>query len=192
MLGQELETRSVCHIVLVQLAQHLGINGITTASTTRSTPKMICINPALAILGILLENAERSSMSKFSIALAGFLLSATGAAAQDVDLGAELYDLHCAVCHGLEAKGGGPLAPALLLQPPSLRDMTARHGAFPTARIVRRIDGRDPLVSHGSPMPVYGEFFEGEDVVIKNQAGQPIMTSKPIVDLLEYLKTIQE
>ncbi len=114
------------------------------------------------------------------------------AQAQDTEAGAELYDLHCAVCHGAEARGNGPLAPALLLQPPGLRDLTERHGAFPTLRVVSRIDGRDPLVSHGSPMPVYGPFFEGDDAAMKTESGQPIMTSQPIVDLVAYLKEIQE
>jgi hypothetical protein len=54
-----------------------------------------------------------------------------------------------------------------------------------------RIDGRDPLTSHGSPMPVYGDFFEGWDVAVKSETGQPIMTSLPIVDLLAYLGSVQ-
>ncbi len=113
--------------------------------------------------------------------------------AQDAKAGAALYDLHCSVCHGLDARGGGPLAPALLLQPPNLRTLASRHeGVFPVARIVSRIDGRDPLVSHGSPMPVYGEFFEGDDTALKAETGQPIMTSKPVVDLVAYLEGVQE
>jgi hypothetical protein len=55
-----------------------------------------------------------------------------------------------------------------------------------------RIDGRDPLVSHGSMMPVYGDFFEGTDVATKAETGQPIMTSQPIVDLLAYLQSLQQ
>jgi mono/diheme cytochrome c family protein len=113
--------------------------------------------------------------------------------AQDAAAGAALYDLHCSVCHGLDARGDGPLAPALLLQPPNLRTLAARHdGRFPVARVVARIDGRDPLVSHGSPMPVYGEFFEGDDTALKAETGQPIMTSRPVVDLVTYLEGVQE
>ncbi|GGX44256.1 hypothetical protein GCM10007385_10250 [Tateyamaria omphalii] len=85
------------------------------------------------------------------------------------------------------------MRPALLLQPPSLRDLAARNdGTFPIIRVVSRIDGRDPLVSHGSPMPVYGWYFEGEDTAIKAETGQPILTSQPIVDLMAYLESIQE
>ncbi|MEX0309240.1 MAG: cytochrome c, partial [Tateyamaria sp.] len=111
----------------------------------------------------------------------------------DVGTGATLYHRHCATCHGTEARGDGPMRPALLLQPSNLRKLTAdNNGTFPIARVVSRIDGRDPLVSHGSPMPVYGWYFEGEDTALKAENGQPILTSKPIVDLMAYLESIQE
>lgn len=118
--------------------------------------------------------------------------SATTGQAQDADVGKVLYDRHCAACHGPEARGDGPLAPALELEPPSLRNMRELHGMFLTERIVTRIDGRDPIVSHGLPMPIFGQFFEGEDTAVKTETGQPVITSRPIVDLLTYLKTIQE
>lgn len=115
------------------------------------------------------------------------------ALAQDISTGATLYQRHCATCHGVDADGKGPMRPALLLQPPSLLDLAARNdGTFPIIRVVSRIDGRDPLVSHGSPMPVYGWYFEGEDTAIKAETGQPILTSQPIVDLMAYLQSIQE
>jgi len=113
--------------------------------------------------------------------------------AQDVDAGAAMYQRHCATCHGLDGRGDGPMRPALILQPANLRALAAENdGTFPIARVVSRIDGRDPLVSHGSPMPVYGWYFEGEDTALKAETGQPILTSQPIVDLMAYLQSIQE
>ncbi|MEX0310567.1 MAG: cytochrome c, partial [Tateyamaria sp.] len=47
--------------------------------------------------------------------------SALPALAQDVGTGATLYHRHCATCHGTEARGDGPMRPALLLQPSNLR-----------------------------------------------------------------------
>ncbi len=114
------------------------------------------------------------------------------ASAQDVETGAELYQHYCATCHGLDATGHGPMAGVLVIQPTNLRALADADGVFPTARVVARIDGREPLVSHGSPMPVYGPYFEGNDTAIKTPEGQPILTSKPIVDLVAYLKTLQE
>lgn len=128
----------------------------------------------------------------FLVFVPAMLLFQTPALAQDAKVGAALYDLHCSVCHGLEGRGKGPLAPALLLQPPSLHDLAQRKGAFPMERVVTRIDGRDPLVSHGSPMPIYGPFFEGDDTPLKTETGQPIMASRPIADLVAYLLQIQE
>lgn len=131
-------------------------------------------------------------MKKTCTLLLALLAIQNTAMAQDAAIGAALYETHCAVCHGLEARGNGPLAPALTLQPPSLRDLLQRHDHFPLERVISRIDGRDPLVSHGSPMPVYGPFFEGDDTALKTDNGQPILTSRPIADLVAYLKKIQD
>ena len=127
-----------------------------------------------------------------SLALAfGFLSGA--AIAQDAATGAEIYARHCATCHGADADGNGPMAPALVLQPPDLTRLTERNtGTFPMTRVVTRIDGRDPLVSHGSPMPVYGDFFEGEELSLKTETGQPILTSPAVVDLVAYLMALQK
>ena len=112
---------------------------------------------------------------------------------EDAKNGKQVFETHCAVCHGLGAYGDGPMAPALLVQPTDLSQLTAQNGGvFPIARIVMRIDGRDPLVSHGSMMPVYGSFFDIDSVPLKAETGQPIMTSSPVVDLLAYLRTLQE
>lgn len=106
--------------------------------------------------------------------------------------GEELYQVHCATCHGLEMTGHGPMAGVLLIPPADLTTLETRNsGVFPLFRVIKRIDGRDPLVSHGSPMPVYGDFFEGRDVMLKTDAGQPIATSRPVSDLVAYLRAHQ-
>lgn len=123
----------------------------------------------------------------------GLTLLAAPALASDPLAGEDLYMNHCATCHGIEATGQGPMAGVLMIAPVDLTHLAAGNdGVFPTVRVAFRIDGRDPLVSHGSPMPVYGPFFEGEDVSLKAPNGQPILTSKPIADLLAYLETLQE
>ena len=115
------------------------------------------------------------------------------AAAQDAAAGAALYLQHCATCHGAAATGGGPMAPVLLVQPKDLTRLAAENvGIFPLERVVARIDGSDPLVSHGSAMPIYGEAFAGDDTMIKTPAGQPLMTSRSIADLAVFLAGIQQ
>lgn len=111
----------------------------------------------------------------------------------DAVTGEALYRAHCAVCHGIEATGQGPMVTVLVVQPANLTTLVSRYGGvFPLERVAARIDGRDPLVSHGSSMPVYGQFFQGRDVVLKTEAGQPLMTSQPIADLVAWLKVIQK
>lgn len=121
----------------------------------------------------------------------GMAAVASQAMAQNVETGAELYGHYCATCHGIDATGHGPMAGVLIIQPTDLTQLAGEDGVFPTARVVARIDGRDPLVSHGSPMPVYGPYFEGQDTSMKTPDGQPILTSQPIVDLVAYLQTLQ-
>jgi mono/diheme cytochrome c family protein len=76
--------------------------------------------------------------------------------------GPALYTAHCAVCHGKDGKGGGPLAKSLKVAPPDLRRIAMRNGGkFPMARIQRIISGEEPLpAGHGTrEMPVWGPIF---------------------------------
>ncbi|WP_425043946.1 c-type cytochrome [Primorskyibacter sp. S87] len=130
--------------------------------------------------------------SQLPLAATLMLAMTSPAVAQDPEVGADLYRTHCATCHGVDGAGDGPMAGVLVVPPADLTLLSAGNdGVFPTERVVKRIDGRDPLVSHGSPMPVYGFFFEGNDKATKTPTGQPVLTSAPIVDLLEYLQTLQ-
>ncbi len=126
------------------------------------------------------------------IAGAVFAVSGSAALAQEVERGGEYYRTNCATCHGVEATGQGPMAGVLLIKPTDLTRLAADNGGvFPTGRVIRRIDGRDPLVSHGSPMPIFGRFFEGRDVVLRAEDGRPVVTSEAIADLVAWLRVRQ-
>ena len=113
--------------------------------------------------------------------------------AQDIETGRGHYLEHCAACHGLDIDGKGPMAGVMIIKPKDLTVLQAENGdVFPLERVIKRIDGRDPLVAHGSPMPVYGHFFEGGAAAMKTQSGQPIMTSRAIADLVAYLQEAQQ
>lgn len=132
-------------------------------------------------------------MTKMLPLLAAFIFTSGPLYAQDIEVGRQIYDDQCAICHGGDADGRGPTSPTLSLQPTNLTQLSATNGGvFPTIRVVYRIDGRDPLVAHGSPMPVFGEFFDGQSTALKTPAGQPILTSQPIVDLVSWLESIQQ
>ena len=46
--------------------------------------------------------------------------------------GAELFKTYCAVCHGIDAKGNGPMAKSLKTAPADLTRIAARNrGSFP-------------------------------------------------------------
>jgi len=122
-----------------------------------------------------------------------FALLGAPLAAQDADQGGMLYGWYCAACHGAAADGAGPMAPVLLVQPTDLRKLTSQAGGtFPLIRVAQRIDGRDPLVSHGSAMPVYGPLFQGNEVALANTSGQPVLMDRAVADLILYLQEIQE
>jgi mono/diheme cytochrome c family protein len=76
--------------------------------------------------------------------------------------GPALYKEYCAVCHGSDARGNGPMAAALKVPPPDLTRIAERNGGmFPIARVERIISGEEPLPSgHGTrEMPVWGPIF---------------------------------
>jgi hypothetical protein len=76
--------------------------------------------------------------------------------------GPELYKAYCAVCHGKEAKGDGPMAPSLKIAVADLTRIASRnHGKFPLTRIEKIISGEEQLpAGHGTrTMPVWGPVF---------------------------------
>lgn len=129
-------------------------------------------------------------LSVLSLAVA---LSASATLADgDAATGEALYDRYCAACHGAEATGHGPMRAVLTVQPSDLTALSAGNdGVFPMERVVKRIDGRDPLVAHGSQMPVYGDFFDGDGASLRTESGQPVITSTPVADLVAYLQNLQ-
>lgn len=76
--------------------------------------------------------------------------------------GVSLYVAYCASCHGRDATGNGPAAPALKTPPPDLTTLTERHGGkFPRELVEQTILGEDvSAIAHGSrEMPVWGPIF---------------------------------
>ena len=131
-------------------------------------------------------------MKTVAVLLTGLSL-ALPAHAGDAARGGELYVTFCSTCHGSEGRGDGPMAPILAILPADLTGLAARAGgAIPVSAVAAKIDGRDPLLAHGGPMPLFGEFFDGESAAIKTETGQPLLTSPEIVDLLAFLETVQE
>jgi len=75
--------------------------------------------------------------------------------------GKDLFKSYCASCHGLDAKGHGPMAASLKIPPSDLRRISIRnHDTFPMMRIEKIIAGEESPAGHGSSeMPVWGPIF---------------------------------
>ena len=111
----------------------------------------------------------------------------------DANAGEGYFARYCAACHGMEAKGDGPMQEILTVPAPDLSVLSAGNdGAFPLIRVLRQIDGRDPMLAHGGEMPLFGDLFSFQDAVIAAPTGQPIVTAQPIADLVAWLESVQE
>jgi mono/diheme cytochrome c family protein len=105
--------------------------------------------------------------------------------------GKQLYQRFCGACHGVEARGDGPVASYFKVAPPDLTRLAHRHGGqFPAAQVRRTIDGSSKLLPHGeSSMPVWGlEFMlaSGSTPDARQRADEIISR------LVDYLASIQE
>jgi mono/diheme cytochrome c family protein len=104
--------------------------------------------------------------------------------AEDIGLGKSNYDSSCAVCHGQDGKGNGPLSPELRTRPPDLTLIAKNNGGvFPTEVLRQIIDGRRTIRAHGTyEMPVWGLAFQsGPEDVIRSR----------LLAIIDYLRTIQ-
>jgi mono/diheme cytochrome c family protein len=146
----------------------------------------------------VLERPHARASARRLLVLAGLTLTAVlggcESAAQPFGLedlsGAELFERFCGACHGSEARGDGPVAKSLATPVPDLTRIAERHGGeFPAEAIRETIDGRSPVLAHGTrTMPVWGyEFWveEGADITAERDARELIRR------LVAYLESIQ-
>lgn len=101
--------------------------------------------------------------------------------------GPALYATYCAVCHGTEGKGNGPMAKALRVAPPDLTRLAARNGGkFPVSRVQKIIASKEPVpAGHGTrEMPVWGPIFS--QIAWDQDLGQI-----RVYNLAQYLEKMQ-
>ncbi|NDR56036.1 cytochrome c [Aliiruegeria sabulilitoris] len=129
---------------------------------------------------------------KVAVLLSALLIPAS-VQAMDAEAGKALFQRYCATCHGGTGAGDGPTARIISVAPTALTELSAANGGvFPFSRVIRRIDGRDMIVAHGSPMPIYGAFFEGDEPVWVPSDDGEIEASPPVIAIARYLEGIQE
>lgn len=102
--------------------------------------------------------------------------------------GQQMFVTYCAVCHGKDAKGGGPAASALRTPPPDLTTLTARNnGKYPELRVYGLIRGDVDMPAHGSKdMPVWGRVFQS----MSHDNGAE--TQMRVSNITAYIKTLQQ
>lgn len=112
------------------------------------------------------------------------------------DLGKKEYDLHCNICHGVDAKGNGFLRASLKVEPPDLTVLAKKNGGvFPAERITGVIDGRVQIASHGSgDMPVWGTRYavNAAEHFFDAPYDQEAYVHAHVLLLVDYLNRIQE
>ena len=118
-------------------------------------------------------------IAKLLILIVGFFaLVGTQVFAQkegDVERGKKLFMNYCASCHGVDAKGRGPVASSLKKQPTDLTRLQ-KGPKFPTSEVTGKISGSLLTPVHGKrDMPVWGLIFSQQD----------------ITNLVKYLESIQ-
>jgi mono/diheme cytochrome c family protein len=120
-------------------------------------------------------------------------VGAVSAQEPDSKLGQDLYMSYCMQCHGVDAKGDGPMAEMIAINTPDLSSLAERNdGTFPTEVVARQIDGRAPMLAHGGDMPIFGPFLESDrNVALRLHSGQTMMVGLPMANLVVYLESIQ-
>ena len=97
-----------------------------------------------------------------------------------------MFRAYCASCHGIDAKGTGPAAPALKARVPDLTLLSVRNlGRFPAAHVREVIVGEQVVAAHGSrEMPIWGPIFHQVE-------GDQDWGNVRLENLVKYLASIQ-
>ncbi len=114
-------------------------------------------------------------------------------------LGKAQFDQHCAVCHGLQGAGDGPLADLLTVPAENLATLAQRNGGrFPRLDVYQAIDGRRGIRAHGTDqMPIWGNRFNADaleavlDKNIPHDVNVEEIVHGRIMSLVHYIETLQ-
>ena len=107
-----------------------------------------------------------------------------------VEAGRLIFAAFCPACHGVHAKGDGPVAASLRTPPADLTHIVARRGSFDSARIASFIDGRARIGAHGaSDMPVWGRIYDDRNEAMLSD--ETLLSPSMIFDVVAYLESIQ-
>lgn len=134
---------------------------------------------------------SRLLLAATTAALALALIPAPSSAEEEHE-GRRDYLNNCAVCHGAEGIGNGPMAELFDPPPINLTLLSKNNGgSFPFQRVFDSIDGREEVKAHGTrQMPVWGEAFQVTEDDPYGPGGEYIVAGR-ILLLAHYLRSIQ-
>ena len=117
--------------------------------------------------------------------LSALVIASPASAQPNVERGQNSFVLNCAVCHGMDGRGNGPLADALKTAPADLTQLAGKNGGeFPSSKVSDVIRNGGAVLGHGSAdMPAWGLYFGAK--------GKPEVARSRIEDLVRYLESIQ-
>ncbi len=114
------------------------------------------------------------------------------------DIGKREYEANCAVCHGPEGKGDGPIAQLLKVPVPTLTTLRQENkGVFPFRQVYGMIDGRTDVAAHGPrEMPVWGDAYRADAIKQHGEHygelyAEGIIRAR-ILALISYINRLQE
>ena len=134
----------------------------------------------------------RTLLISFSLGLIADVAS-LGAQEMEIIAGGEIeYQNHCAVCHGVDARGQGLMSKFLTVRPADLTQLKTKNGGtFPFWRTYRVIDGSEEIPGHGTrEMPIWGDRFRTE--ARGNDTGARAQAAGRFIGLVFYLQYIQQ
>jgi mono/diheme cytochrome c family protein len=128
---------------------------------------------------------------------ASVVLSTTAFGQQkSTDAGKQEFEITCAICHGMDAKGDGMVGEALKVKPTDLTLLTKKNGGvFPIDYVTKVIDGRELIKIHGSrDMPIWGTRYSinAAEHYVDVPYDQEAYVRSHILTLVDYLYRIQQ
>ena len=132
----------------------------------------------------------------------GLMIAGAAQAQEEMGMGELEFRNSCAQCHGLTAKGDGPVAQYLTTRPADLTTLQKDNGGvFPVSRVYAVIDGTGPEGAHGErAMPIWGDRYAAgmsqevdPDAVMGrfSQQETDAFVRTRILSLIEYISTLQ-
>lgn len=108
------------------------------------------------------------------------------------EAGQALFAEDCALCHGADGTGDGPMAAGLKTQPADLTRIAARRdGVWPMLEVMSIVDGYSKRTRPREEMPIIVGLTEGPMVDLDTGNGLVTPTPARLVAIVRYLESIQ-